>query len=70
MDVTFIDPVEPLTVPLGTAADMLGIGRSTAYDLARRDEFPVPVLKLGRRRVVSKKRLAAFIDGIDLEVAS
>ena len=31
-----------------TAASILGIGRSTAYDLIRRDEFPVPVIKIGR----------------------
>lgn len=61
-DLTYLEAGETLTVSLGQAADLLGIGRSTAYDLARRDEFPVPVLKIGRRRVVSKKRLAAYVD--------
>ncbi|WP_322769650.1 hypothetical protein [Frankia sp. Cr1] len=43
----------PPTVPLWpTAAKALGIGRSVALDLAGRDEFPVPVIKLGRRWVV------------------
>jgi excisionase family DNA binding protein len=37
-----------------TAAEMLGIGRSTAYELTRRGEFPVPVLRVGHRlRVVT-----------------
>lgn len=35
-----------------TAASVLGIGTNAAYELARRNEFPVPVLKLGRKYVV------------------
>ncbi|MGY1846876.1 helix-turn-helix transcriptional regulator [Blastococcus sp. SYSU DS1021] len=36
------------------AARVLGIGRTTAYELTRRGQFPVPVLKVGGRyRVVS-----------------
>lgn len=31
----------PVTVDVPTAARALGLGRSTAYELARRDEFPV-----------------------------
>jgi len=37
----------PVTVSVGTAARALGLGRSTAYELARRDEFPCPVLHVG-----------------------
>ncbi len=37
---------------LVTAGAVLGIGRTTAYALARRGEFPVPVLKLGEKYVV------------------
>lgn len=37
-----------------TAAGFLGIGRTTAYELARRGEFPVRVLRVGHRfRVVT-----------------
>lgn len=39
----------PPIVNLPTAARVLGIGRGTAYDLAGRGEFPVPVLRLGAR---------------------
>lgn len=35
-----------------TAASVLGMGTNAAYDLVRRNEFPVPVLKLGRKYVV------------------
>ena len=32
-----------------------GIARSTAYDLAKRNALPVPVIRLGRRLVVSRE---------------
>jgi len=37
----------PVTVDVPTAARALGLGRSTAYELARRDEFPCRVLHVG-----------------------
>jgi len=37
----------PVTVDVPTAARALGLGRSTAYELARRDEFPCRVLCIG-----------------------
>lgn len=37
----------PVTVDVTTAARALGLGRSTAYELARRDEFPCRVLRIG-----------------------
>jgi len=37
----------PVTVNLPTAARALGLGRSTAYGLARRGEFPCRVLRVG-----------------------
>jgi excisionase family DNA binding protein len=45
------------TMNIEEAARILGINRSTAYDLAARDELPVPVIRLGRRMVVSKRAL-------------
>lgn len=51
IDLTALPPVIDL---YPTAAEVLGIGRSTAYELARRGEFPVPVLRVGHRlRVVT-----------------
>lgn len=50
-DLTALPPVVDM---YPTAAAVLGIGRTTAYELARRGEFPVPVLKVGSRyRVVT-----------------
>jgi predicted DNA-binding transcriptional regulator AlpA len=37
----------PVAVDLPTAARALGLGRSTAYELARRHEFPCRVLQVG-----------------------
>ena len=35
------------TVDLMTAAAALGLGRTKAYDLARRDQFPCRVIRIG-----------------------
>jgi len=37
----------PAAVNLVTAARALGIGRTRAFELARRGAFPVPVLRVG-----------------------
>jgi hypothetical protein len=37
----------PAMVDLLTAARALGLGRTKAYELARRGEFPCPVLRVG-----------------------
>jgi Helix-turn-helix domain len=34
---------------LPTAAEILGLSRSVAYDLAHRDEFPVAIIRAGTR---------------------
>lgn len=38
-----------LHTDLPTAAQILGLGRSTAYDMVRQGDFPVPVLRLRNR---------------------
>lgn len=42
------------TLNIEAVGKMLGISRPVAYQLARRNELPVPVIHLGRRMVVSK----------------
>ena len=42
----------PLVCSVEAAAQALGIGRALAYRLIREQKFPVPVLKLGTRRLV------------------
>ncbi len=41
-----------MTTDVETAAVILGIGRTLAYELVRTDEFPVRLIRLGRRIVV------------------
>lgn len=38
----------PPVVDLPTAAKVLGLGRSAAYELVREGEWPTPILRLGR----------------------
>ena len=40
------------TTDVRTAGAILGIGRTKAYEMARDGNFPVPVLRLGRRILV------------------
>ena len=44
------------------AANILGIGRNTAYELARQGKLP-GALRLGRRILVSRRALEAFLEG-------
>lgn len=60
--------VTPAAIPAATlsipeAAQVLGIGRSLAYELARTDRFPVRLLKLGSRRRVSRVDLERYLNG-------
>mgnify|MGYP000856857046 CR=1 FL=1 len=47
MDRDDLSTLPPL-VDVPTAARVLGIGRSLAYDLIRRDQWPTPVLRIGK----------------------
>lgn len=53
---------EVLTLP--EVAQVLRIGRNTAYDLARRGELPLPVIKCGRRLLVSKAALCRLLEEV------
>lgn len=52
---------EQATVSLLDAARILGIGRSCAYNAARRGELPT--ITMGRRRLVPTKALLALLEG-------
>jgi hypothetical protein len=51
-----------LTTDVVTAGKAYDMGRAQAYELARRGEFPVPVLKLGHRLRVRTADLVAALD--------
>jgi excisionase family DNA binding protein len=49
------DDIQPLTLTVEQAAKLLGIGRSTAYELVHTGD--IPSLRLGRRIVIPIDRL-------------
>lgn len=53
---------EPLTITLGEAAILLGVHRSTVWNLQKRGEFPIPVLRIGTSLRVHKGQLMKFIE--------
>lgn len=55
--------LSPRTLSVPEAGKILGIGQSKAYELAKRGEFPVRVLKLGKQLRVSISQLEAYLNG-------
>jgi len=53
---------EAKMMSLSHAAQVLGIGRTTAWNLYKTDEFPVPVVKIGSRLHVVRAHLDEFIE--------
>ena len=51
-----------LTYSVPEVAKVLGISRGLAYDLARRDELPALVIRLGRRMMLSRKSVMALLE--------
>jgi hypothetical protein len=51
-----------LTTGIETAGQIIGIGRSKAYEMARAGAFPVKVLRIGRRYIVPVSALAKLLD--------
>jgi helix-turn-helix protein len=54
-----------MTTDVETAAEILDIGRTKAYELAKSGEFPVPVLRIGIRYVVPIPPILALLAGED-----
>tara|TARA_Y100000588_G_C14180764_1_gene893575 strand:- start:992 stop:1198 length:207 start_codon:yes stop_codon:yes gene_type:complete len=55
---------EKKTYSIEETAQILGIGRQTAYELARKQELP-GVRKLGGRFIVSKVELESYLNKQD-----
>ncbi|MFI7587885.1 helix-turn-helix domain-containing protein [Spongisporangium articulatum] len=53
-------PDQPL-IPVLAAFSHLGISRSTGYELLRTGEFPLPVVKVGKRTKVRRVDLARYL---------
>ena len=54
---------DSLVMGIPEFARVMGISRGTAYSLARRDELPIKVIKLGRRLVLSRRAVLALLEG-------
>lgn len=54
------DSVTRLTVTMPEAARLLGIGRNTAYEAARRGE--IPTVRIGKRLLVPVSALDRLLD--------
>lgn len=55
-------PSSPDFLSLVELADLLGIGKTTAYELAQRNALPIPVLRIGRQYRASRKAYEALKD--------
>lgn len=51
----------PVSFPLETANRALHLGRTTGYDLAKRGEYPVRVLRLGNAYRVTRADLLRYL---------
>ncbi len=58
---------EPLTITVEDAARLLGIGRGTAYEAARRGDLPV--IRMGRRLLVPRARLFELVGAPEMREA-
>ncbi len=56
-----MEAMERLTWTIEEAAKALGVGRGTAYELARTGQ--IPSLRLGRRLVVPRAALMKLLEG-------
>lgn len=61
-----IDAIRGLgaTIDVETAGAILGIGRSKSYELAKANEFPVRILRIGRRYLVPTPAILELL-GLD-----
>jgi predicted DNA-binding transcriptional regulator AlpA len=55
---------ECLTMTIPEFAEATGCSKNLAYTLARQDQLPVPVIKLGQRRMcVSRRAVEQLLEG-------
>ena len=59
----------PAIVDVVTAAEVLGIGRTVAYELVRTDRFPTRVLRVGRQIKIPTAYLIELL-GLSTEPAT
>ncbi len=53
---------EPRTMTIDEFAEMAGVSRNLAYRLAKENRLGVPVIRLGRRLLLSRTRVTALLE--------
>lgn len=56
------DSEERGTYSIDDVAKILGISRGAAYRAAKRDDLPAPVIRIGKKLLVSKQALRAALE--------
>ena len=51
------------TYTIREACERIGIGKTLGYELARANKFPVPIIKAGRRLLVSRAAVDHLLAG-------
>lgn len=59
------EEMPPASVDLLTATKAIGMGRTTAYDLAKRGQFPVRLLRVGNKYRVRHTDLIRYLGAAD-----
>ena len=54
---------ERQTMTIAELARVLGISRTSCYEYAHRKELPVPVVRIGRRLLVSRVQVIRWLEG-------
>lgn len=52
-----------MTTDVETAGAILGVGRTKAYELAKAGEFPVKIVRVGRRYLVPVPAILKLLNG-------
>ncbi len=60
---------EPETMGSEECRRVLDIGRSTFFELARRDQLPVPTIRVGKQFRFSRRAVEAMLDGRKTDAA-
>ncbi|QKW12208.1 helix-turn-helix domain-containing protein [Verrucosispora sp. NA02020] len=68
-DTWSLDKVRALgtTTDVATAGAIFGLSRSSAYELARSNRLPIPVMRIGSRYRVSVPAIIAVLTATDLD---
>ena len=63
-----VNSIDPLFVPVNDGAKIIGAGRSKFYELVA--EGKIPLVKLGRKSLVSVAALKEFAESLNTKAAA